>query len=155
MIATLQSGIGAISRKPYGHPKVSWNQGDSMNDEKKRILLIDDEEAVLFGFRQVLMEPWVQVDTASTADAAKALMEKNVYAAAIVDLRLSNSTAMEGLDLVTLLKTVQKHCRVIVLTAYGDESIRSNAFSLGADLFLEKPVDPETLKQNLVAFGVY
>ena len=125
-----------------------------MSGEIKKILLIDDEEVILFGFKQVLMEPWLQVDTASTAGEAKALSEKNVYCAAIVDMRLSSSTAMEGLDLIPLLKTMQKNCRIIVLTAYGDEVIRRKAFNFGADLFLEKPVDPETLKKNLAALGI-
>lgn len=125
-----------------------------MSREKKKILLIDDEEVILFGFRQALMEPWLQVDTASTADEAKALLKENVYSAAIVDMRLSSSTAMEGLNLVPYLKTMQKDCRIIVLTAYGDETVRRKAFNFGADIFLEKPVDPEVIKKNLTALGI-
>jgi DNA-binding NtrC family response regulator len=151
MVVTLHNSRRTLSQNS---PMLSQIYGFSMSGEKKKILLIDDEEVILFGFKHVLMEPWLQVDTASTADEAKSLSEKNVYSAAIVDMRLSNSTAMEGMDLVSYLKTMQKNCRIIVLTAYGDETIRRKAFHFGADLFLEKPVDPETLKKNLAALGI-
>jgi DNA-binding NtrC family response regulator len=153
MIVTVQNRLGVITQKHYFRSLVSFKHGASVNREKKKILLIDDEEVILFGFRQALMEPWLQVDTASTADEAKALLKENVYSAAIVDMRLSNSTAMEGLDLIPYLKTTQKNCRIIVLTAYSDEPTRRKAFNFGADIFLEKPVDPETLKHHLADLG--
>jgi DNA-binding response OmpR family regulator len=154
MVVTVQNRWGVSSQNRYNRPILSFNYGAAMNGEKKKILLIDDEEVILFGFRQVLTEPWLQVDTASTVAEAKALFEKNIYSAVIVDMRLSNSTAMEGLDLVPYLKTIQKNCRIVVLTAYGDETIRRKAFNFGADIFLEKPVDPEVLKKNLTALGI-
>jgi DNA-binding response OmpR family regulator len=119
-----------------------------------KILLIDDEEVILFGFKQVLSGPALQVDTASTVEEAKSLAGKNTYAAAIVDLRLSNSTALEGLELVRTIKSIRKNCRVIVLTAYGDDDVKRRAFEAGADLFLEKPVNPNTIKKNLKDMGI-
>ena len=154
MLVALQNGRSTISQKNFCRPVLSCKHGAAMSGEKKKILLVDDEEVILFGLRQVLMEPWLQVDTASTVDEVKALSRENAYSAAIVDMRLSNSTAIEGLDLIPYLKTMQKNCRIIVLTAYGDETIRQKAFNFGADIFLEKPVDPETLKKNLVALGI-
>jgi DNA-binding NtrC family response regulator len=125
------------------------------NIDKKRILLIDDEEVILFGFKQVLAEPWLTVDTASSAIDANALLSVWTYAAVVVDLRLSNSMALEGLELIPIIKNLHKDCRIIVLTAYSDELIRRQALDAGADLFLEKPVDPEQIKENLREMGVY
>jgi DNA-binding response OmpR family regulator len=120
----------------------------------KRILLVDDEVAILFGFQQVLSEPHIQVDTASNADDAKAQIMDNVYDAIIVDIRLSNSTAMEGLDLIPLIRKIQKKCYIIVLTAFGDESLKRRALGLGADLYLEKAIPPELIKENLASAGI-
>jgi DNA-binding NtrC family response regulator len=125
-----------------------------MNNEKKKILLVDDEEVILFGYRQVLSEPWLQVDTASTVREVEALIKMNSYAAAIIDMRLSNSTDLEGLALIPSIKKIQKECRIVVLTAYGDDAIRARACESGADLFLEKPVDPDTLKKKLDSLGI-
>jgi two-component system response regulator (stage 0 sporulation protein F) len=126
-----------------------------MNSKKKKILLIDDEEVILFGFKQVLSAPQLQVDTGSTVEEAKKLIEKNRYSAAVVDLRLSNSTDMEGLEIVSFLKSTQEACRIIVLTAYGEDDIRKKTIEAGADLFLEKPVDPVLIRKDLEVLGVY
>jgi DNA-binding NtrC family response regulator len=126
----------------------------TMGGNIKRILIVDDEEVTLFGYKQVLSEPWLVVDTAETADAAKLLLEAGRYSAVILDLRLSNSTALEGLDLIPLVKIAQKDCRIIVITAYGDEAIKRATMESGADLFLEKPVDPENIKEMLADLGI-
>jgi DNA-binding response OmpR family regulator len=126
-----------------------------MIQDKKRLLLVDDEEVILFGFGQVLAEPGLQIDTARTAEEAKALVRENSYHAAVLDMRLSDSTEMEGLELTAFIRSHQKDCRVIVLTAYGDDTVRLKALDAGADLFLEKPVGPAQIKTNLRALGVY
>jgi DNA-binding NtrC family response regulator len=125
-----------------------------MNHDLKKILLVDDEEVVLFGYQKVLGESWLQVDTASTLQEAKELVQKNTYAAAIVDIRLSTSTGNEGLDLVPYIKEHQNECRIIVITAYGGDTIRARALESGALLFLEKPMEPDTLKKELAALGI-
>jgi DNA-binding response OmpR family regulator len=126
-----------------------------MSIEKKKILLIDDEEVILFGFKQVLTEPGVAVDTAISVREATALLEKHSYAAAIIDLRLSNSTVMEGLELIPYVRKNQKNCRIIAFSAYAEESIIHKTLESGADLFMEKPVDPEMIKKTLGFMGIY
>ena len=125
-----------------------------MSTPARRVLIVDDEEVILFGYKQVLSEPWLIVDTAQTVSESNLLLETNTYAAAILDLRLSNSMALEGIELIPYVKSVQKDCRIIVVTAYGDEVARQAALRAGADLFLEKPVDPEDIKKTLAGFGI-
>lgn len=126
-----------------------------MGIQKKKILVIDDEEVILFGFKQVLTEPGVEVDTAITPEEVTALLEKNSYSAAIIDLRLSNSTDMEGLEIIPYVKKNQKNCRIIAFSAYAEESIVHKTLESGADLFMEKPVDPEMIKKTLGFMGIY
>lgn len=121
----------------------------------KRILLVDDEEVITFGFTLVLNEPGVVVDSANTIEAATELIEANNYDAVIVDLRLSNSLEIEGFTCIRLLRQRKMDCRIIVLTAYGDKQLRDVATSLGVDMFLEKPIEPEEIKETLRAFGIY
>ena len=42
-------------------------------NQNKRILLIDDEEVILFGFKKVLTEPGVEIDCAQTIEEARDL----------------------------------------------------------------------------------
>jgi DNA-binding response OmpR family regulator len=123
--------------------------------ETKRILLIDDEEVITFGFAAVLREPGMEVDCAQTAEGARNLISGHQYNAAIVDLRLSNSIEMEGLECIRHLRCSQVACAILVLTAYGDPATRERVKVLGADFFYEKPMAPMAIKQTLKKFGVY
>ncbi|MBN2036118.1 MAG: response regulator [Chitinispirillaceae bacterium] len=129
-------------------PGVTLNAG-------KRILLVDDEEVISFGFSKVLEEPGVVVDCAQTLGEAQNCIAAHHYDAAIVDLRLSNSTEMEGFDCIRLLRSRQSECKIIVMTAYGGNGFKDQAIALGADLFLEKPMEPEKIREYLMAFGIY
>jgi two-component system, response regulator RegA len=121
----------------------------------KRILLIDDEEVMLFGFSRVLKEPGVELDCALTLEDAQQFITDHKYDAAIVDLRLSNSTKMEGFDCIRLLRSLQSDCRILVLTAYGDNTSWERAEALGVDMFLEKPIEPAAIRKTLNTFGIY
>ena len=124
-------------------------------EKAKRILLIDDEDVIVFGFTKVLQEPGVELDCAQTVEEAQNCIAAHQYEAAIVDLRLSNSTKMEGFDCIRLLRSSHKDCRILVLTAFGDNMSRDKAEALGVDMFLEKPMEPETIKKTLKIFGIY
>jgi DNA-binding response OmpR family regulator len=120
-----------------------------------RILIIDDEEVITFGFSFFLKEPDVDVDCASTMEDARHLIGANVYDAAIVDLRLSDSIELEGFECIRLLHVLQRTCRIIVLTAYSDNVIKERARMLDVDRFYEKPVAPDLLKVALTEFNIY
>jgi DNA-binding response OmpR family regulator len=121
----------------------------------KRILVIDDEEVIGFGFSVVLKEPGVLVDCAQTLEDARHLVATRRYNAAIVDLRLSDSILLEGFDCIRLLHSSQNACRIIVLTAYGEQEIRNQAMALGIDGFYEKPVEPATIRNMLAELSIY
>ena len=123
--------------------------------QDKRILLIDDEEVITFGFSKVLHEPGVQIDCAHTLEEAQTYIAAHQYDAAIIDLRLSNSIEIEGFSCIRLLRSCQQHCRIVVLTAYGDKRLREEAKELGVALFFEKPMEPEKIREVLLGFGIY
>ncbi len=124
-------------------------------NKTKRILLIDDEEVILFGFSKVFKEPGIEVDCAQTLEEAQGFIKAHVYDAAIVDLRLSNSAQLEGFECVRQLRSSQDECRIIMLTAYGDNASWEKSEELGVDLFLEKPIEPAIIRKTLKTFGIY
>lgn len=124
-------------------------------NECKRILLIDDEEVITMGFALVLKERGVEVDCAHTFEEAQKCIAAHQYSAAIVDLRLSSSVEIEGFTCIRFLRGNQNNCRIIVLTAYGDKHLREEAKALGVDMFFEKPMEPEKIREVLKTFGIY
>ena len=118
-----------------------------MGENNKRILVVDDEDAMLFGFSRVLQSPEIIIDTAQTLIEAKQFINKNKYHVIIADLRLTNSTEMEGMEIIRFAKEVQPECKLIVLTAYGEKDTKEKVHALGADFYFEKPVSPKNIKE--------
>ncbi len=79
------------------------------------------------------------VDCACEIGEAEAMLRENAYAVAILDLRLSGTPGLEGLDLVASIRAQAPRTRIILLTAYGSREIEAEAKRLGADAFLHKP----------------
>jgi DNA-binding response OmpR family regulator len=124
-------------------------------DAFQRILLVDDEAAILFAFSQFLKAPGVMIDSAETVEKAVGLITSNDYRAAVVDLRLTGATSMEGCDIIRLIKQRRPSTTIVVVTAYGGEEIRETVVRLGADFYFEKPISPKVIRETLKNRGVY
>ena len=64
-----------------------------------------------------------------------------------------NMPGMSGFELLKIVKQKFSHLKVVMITAYGDEANRENSQQLGADGFVNKPVNFDELKniiQDLV-----
>jgi len=125
-----------------------------MSNSPRKILLVEDEDAILFAFKKVLSAPTLIVDTAQSLEEAVVQLHHNEYRAVIADLRLSNATAIEGFEVIKQAKKKQGHCTIIVLTAYGKSDTREHVFTLGADYYLEKPVSPHKIKDILKSLEI-
>jgi CheY-like chemotaxis protein len=105
-----------------------------------RILLVEDERAVLTAMKKFFVEEGFDVDCASEREEAEALIATTRYALVIADLRLSWSGAMEGLEIVRFIRQICPDTRMVVLTANFASDLQRRAKALGADAFLHKPL---------------
>ncbi|MFP4162519.1 MAG: response regulator [Chitinispirillaceae bacterium] len=121
---------------------------------QKRILVVDDEVAILLAFKKLLKRPEVDVDTAESLEEAKELISQSTYNAVIVDLRLSGTLGQEGFEIIRTTKEYNSKAKVALITAYGSHGIEERARSLGADFYFEKPVSVRNLSLILESLGV-
>jgi DNA-binding response OmpR family regulator len=119
-----------------------------------RILIVDDEDVILFAYKKALGGPGITLDTAQSFKAAWRLIQLKSYNAIITDLRLSNAEVTEGLAVIKETRRIQTECVLIVITGHAESDTREKVLSLGADIFLEKPVEPEKIKERLQSKGV-
>ena len=105
-----------------------------------RILIVDDEGAILFSMKEYFTGRGFAVDCAQEMEEAEALLEAREYDAAIVDLRLTGTNCIEGLEIVECIKDHWPGTRIILLTAYGSPEIETEARIRGIDAFLQKPM---------------
>jgi len=118
-----------------------------------RILVMDDEKAILISFRQMLRSPTLQVDTAETIEDAEKLLKESTYRAVIADLRLTGILGEEGLELIRYVRDQNIDTKVILVTGYGSPEIKEKALRIGAADYFEKPVDVKLLREALLKLG--
>lgn len=106
---------------------------------RMRILVVDDEEPILFAIRDYFEPLGWQVDCAQELEEAEALLSHIRYTLLIADLRLTGIHSNEGLELIRFVRERSPWTRVIVLTGYGSVEIEGEAVGRGVDAFLLKP----------------
>lgn len=104
--------------------------------EGRRVLIIDDDAAVLKGLADYFERLKYEVVRASTGKEGVAAFDAQEPDVTILDLRLPD---MDGLQVLEALR--RKRALVIMLTGYGDIPTAVQAMQLGAENFLTKPVD--------------
>lgn len=119
-----------------------------------RILLIDDEEAILFSYKKLLGGEFVEVDVCVSLEEALAMMRDNSYSAIITDLRLSHSDSNEGLEILQYAREHAPSTPVLFLTGYGSEEIKDKAIALGAYCYFDKPVRVSAIFTVLKELGI-
>jgi DNA-binding NtrC family response regulator len=102
------------------------------------ILVVDDEESILFAMEQYFTAHGCTVDCARELEEAEALLTNIRYHLVLADLRLSGIHSAEGLDLVSMVRECCPNTRVMVITAYGTPEMEQEARQRGADAFLHK-----------------
>ena len=113
---------------------------------KASILLVDDEEQFLEMLSQRLEARGLKVDSVTSGEDALARVEDQNFDAIVVDL------AMPGIDGIETLKRIkEKHPElgIIMLTGHATTTSGIEAMKLGAEDFLEKPVDLKELMKKI------
>jgi two-component system, chemotaxis family, chemotaxis protein CheY len=119
-----------------------------------KILVVDDEHDVktLFEqrFRKEIRDQEMNFAFAFSGEEALVYMREN-HQEAVLILSDINMPGMSGLE---LLKEIKEKYEVpppvvMMITAYGDADNYNEAMRLGADDFLTKPVDFNSLKEKL------
>ena len=118
----------------------------SHSEGKFRLLLVDDEPSVLSSLKRIFFEDEYQIHTAGNGAQALELLAEIKIDAALIDLK------MPGMDGLTLMKEMRKdfpQVMVIILTGHGSIQEAVEAVKLGAVDFLEKPYEPEALRNRI------
>jgi DNA-binding NtrC family response regulator len=111
---------------------------------KRRILLVDDELAILLTLRAILEMNGFEVETAASAKEARHKLENGVFEMVITDMRMESETA--GYDVIHAARQQSYNPATALLTAYP--SLGNEWKSKGAQSLLVKPVNtPELLRQ--------
>ncbi len=115
----------------------------------KKILIVDDEPTILLTLSHVLSRKDTVVITSSRIEEAEEALLRYPFDLVIADIRLSGMYGIEGLELLSYIKEVSPSTEVIIMTAYGSDEMRDEAYSRGAYYYYEKPIDIEHLVSKI------
>ena len=108
-----------------------------------KILIIDDNETIRLGLRQVIKKMGHEVSIAASGQEGLGLFKKSEPDFVITDLK------MEGVDGVEVLRRVadaDPDCPTMIITAFGTVETAVDAMKLGAFDFIQKPFAPEVVR---------
>lgn len=117
---------------------------------KRRILLVDDEVAVLLTLKAILEINGFAVETAASAKEAKLKLRNQDFHMVITDMRMENDAA--GAEVIQAAKNAPSQPAIAMLTAFP--SAEEDWREMGADEMLVKPMHTNLLVQQLEALLV-
>jgi two-component system, OmpR family, KDP operon response regulator KdpE len=107
-----------------------------------RVLIVDDEPAILRFLRAGLSGQGFVVSEANAGQAALDAVRKRAADLMILDLGLPD---MDGLEVIRILREEGSSIPIIVLSSRSDETGKVMALDLGADDFVTKPFGVDEL----------
>ncbi len=112
-----------------------------MEQNKKHILVVDDDNRIRELIKEYLNENNFIVSTATDANEAKNKIELFKFDLIVLDVMMPGQTGFE------LTKEIKKKLSIpiILLTAKGEVENRIQGLELGADDYLGKPFEPKEL----------
>lgn len=108
-----------------------------------RVLLIEDEHKIARALKKALEQESYAVDVAYDGDEGYAMATTEPYDAAIIDRMLPGN--YDGLEIVKEMRKEKIHTPVLLLTALGNITDRTEGLDSGADDYLVKPFALEEL----------
>jgi DNA-binding response OmpR family regulator len=111
----------------------------------RRVLLVDDEVAVLLTMKAILEISGFDVDTAASARDGKLKLRSHVYDMIITDMRMESDAA--GAEVIRAARNAENHPAVALLTAFPVDE--ADWQQMGAHKLLLKPVHTRLLLEQI------
>ena len=108
----------------------------------RRVLLVDDDSALIRNYRWCLEDAGFHVVSAQNGEQAQQRLAQNVFDMCFLDLMIGEES---GLDLLPVLRAAAPWMRIVMSTSENSLATAVEAMQKGAVDYLTKPCDPERL----------
>lgn len=124
-----------------------------MKKEPAKILIIDDDEDILFAFRLLVQKHVMEVHTEKNPDNIPELLKTVSYDLIFLDMNFERdvTSGKEGFHWLQKIIDIDPAAVVILITAYGDVEMAVRAVKEGAVDFILKPWQNEKLLATISA----
>jgi RNA polymerase sigma factor (sigma-70 family) len=104
-----------------------------------RVLIVDDEEAIVEGLLSLLQCEAIESSGAFDRLGAELLMAGTFYSVIVADLRLH--TEAEGLELLDAIRRISPRSRVLTLTGFATFELEKEVLRRGSTQVMRKPAN--------------
>ena len=108
-----------------------------------KILLIDDEVAVLHSMSVVMHSDRHEIVTISDSAKALDIVKAGDYDLIVTDIRMS---PVDGMQILKLAHDTHPSKPVIVVSAYGSDATVQQCLALGCKAYIRKPFKVQTVQ---------
>jgi len=108
-----------------------------------RVLIVDDEEAIVEGLLSLLQCEAIESSGAFDRLGAELLMEETFYSVIVADLRLHSEA--EGLELLDAIRRISPRSRVLTLTGFATLELEHEVLRRGSTRVMRKPAKVEAI----------
>ncbi|MGC8872897.1 MAG: HD-GYP domain-containing protein [Chloroflexia bacterium] len=110
------------------------------------VLVVEDDEYVRSSLQALLASHGYRVLTAPDGASALHILQENLVDLVLTDLRIG---PVDGLEVLAYARKQAPFAAVLMLTGYGSLDSAIRALREGADDYLLKPCDPQTLLERV------
>ena len=112
----------------------------------QRILIVDDDPAILLTLAASIerLNSAYGVDTCESGAEALTYLEKHHYVLLLTDYSMPG---ISGIDLARTVREQSPDTRIIMMTAYGSDSLRKQTAHLSLDAFVDKPFTVKQIRE--------
>ncbi len=114
--------------------------------EKAKILIIDDDEAILDSCTQVLEKAGYSIKAAQDGEGGLKLFSSESFQAVLLDLKLPG---LDGIEVLDRIKAENPVTPVIIMTGYASVESAVEAMKQGAFDYMAKPFSPNELRVTI------
>jgi DNA-binding response OmpR family regulator len=141
--------------RPARLRRSALRKGDQAMAEDKTILVIDDDPEICEALKEILADYSYKVLTAQDTATGYQLMEQNRPDLLILDIMMASMD--EGLNFAAKVKAGEGIWGIPILIVSArppvekgySRTVDQDLDWIAADIFMEKPVDPEDLIKNI------
>ena len=114
--------------------------------KKEKVLIIDDDDAILDSCTQVLEKAGYAVKGARDGEQGLNIFNKESFDVVLLDLKLPGS---DGIEVLSHIKLENPETPVIIMTGYASVESAVEAMKQGAFDYMAKPFSPKELRVNI------
>ncbi len=114
-----------------------------MEEQKLKIMVIDDENIVGKRLKPALEKTGDIVETFEEGEKALARFDKEPFDIVVTDIRMEK---INGIEILERILAKSSRTKVIIITGYATVEVAREALSKGAFDFIAKPFKPDDLR---------